>query len=130
MSSSQNNRKRLGADGEHIVAVHLERLGWRILVTNFRCRAGEIDLIAEEPTPDGETLVFIEVKTRRGQAHGAPAESVTLQKQQKLVTVAQYYLGSRESGDPEPRCRFDIAEVLLTPSGTASVKLLRGAFGA
>lgn len=89
-----------------------------------------MDVIAEEPTEGDATLVFVEVKTRRGRAHGFPAESVTPRKREKLIAVAQSYLAARESGDPEPRCRFDIAEVFLAPDGLAQVTLRRGAFGA
>jgi putative endonuclease len=130
MSNPENNRKRLGSVGETLVSLHLERLGWQVLATNYRCIAGEMDVIAVEPTPGEPTLVFVEVKTRHGRTHGAPAEAVTPRKRAKLIAVAQMYLASRESGDPEPRCRFDIAEVLFLPEGTAKVMLRQGAFGA
>jgi putative endonuclease len=130
MTPTNPDRKQLGAQGETLVAQHLERLGWRVLATNYRCMAGEIDVIVEEPTEGESTLVFVEVKTRRGRAQGAPAEAVTPRKREKLITVAQHYLASRETGDPEPRCRFDIAEVHLYPDGSAKVSLRRGAFGA
>lgn len=123
------NRKRLGADGERIARAHLERLGWRILAANYRCTAGEMDLIAAEPTPQGEILAFVEVKTRRGAAHGSPVEAVDRRKQEKLAAVALAYLGERNAGGEEPACRFDVMEVLLSPNGMAKVILRRGIFG-
>jgi putative endonuclease len=125
---TRNDRKRLGAGGEAIVEAHLEGLGWRILARNYRCRAGEIDLIAEEATAREVTLVFVEVKTRRGKRHGSPIEAVDYHKRQKLVAVAQYYLGQRNSGGEEPSCRFDVAEVFVGPDALASVSLRRAAF--
>lgn len=81
-------RRDLGAFGERVAAAHLEAKGYRIRARNFRCREGEIDIVAE----DGETLVFVEVRTRRGNALGTPAESVTVAKQRRLLTVARAYL--------------------------------------
>lgn len=69
-----------------MAAEELTRQGYRIIERNFRCRYGEIDLIAE----DANDLIFIEVKTRRGDAYGLPEEAVTLRKQQKIVQVATY----------------------------------------
>jgi putative endonuclease len=130
MPSAENSRKRLGASGELIVRRHLERLGWRVLTQNFRCPQGEMDVIAEEPTAEGAVLVFVEVKTRRGTAHGTPTESVDARKQRRLIAVAQSYLAQREAGGEEPACRFDVAAVFVGPDGLAQVTLRRGAFGA
>ena len=120
--------KRLGAQGESIVRTHLERRGWRILATNYRCKAGEMDLIAEETTADGVTLAFVEVKTRRSRLHGSPMESVNERKQNKLTLIAQCYLGERNAGGEEPNCRFDVAEVRIGADGLASVTMHRAAF--
>src|SRR5579863_2788673 len=81
-------RQGLGRMGERLAAEMLMREGYAILERNFRCCYGEIDLIAE----DGQDLVFVEVKTRRGVAYGRPEEAVTLRKQRKVVQVATYYL--------------------------------------
>ena len=121
----ESNRKQLGTRGEQLVARHLERLGWRVLQTNFRCAQGEIDVVAEEPTEDGKTLVFIEVKTRHGKAHGAPIEAVDPRKQRRLWNVAQAYLGTMDAGGEEPACRFDVAEVVIDASELASIALRR-----
>lgn len=81
-------RQGLGRLGERLAAETLIEKGYRIRERNFRCRAGEIDLVAE----DGEDLVFVEVKTRRGTVHGRPEEAVTFRKSQKLQEVALHYL--------------------------------------
>lgn len=113
-----------------MVARYLERLGWRVLARNYRCAAGEVDLIAEEPAGEERTLVFVEVKTRRTGSCGAPAEAVTGTKQGRLVRVAQHYLSCHAGNDPEPHCRFDVVEVQMHPDGTGRITLIRGAFGA
>jgi putative endonuclease len=126
--TQQPNTKQIGAQGEQTAAHYLERLGWRILVRNFRCRFGEMDIIAEEASQQGTVLAFVEVKTRRGSAHGTPQEAVNPRKQEKLFLIAQAYLAERNAGGEEPACRFDIVEVFLQPDGLASVVLHRAAF--
>lgn len=69
-----NSRQRLGKSGEEAVAEYLKKNGYKILSKNYRCKLGEIDLIAR----DGKNLVFIEVKTRSGLRYGSPAAAVTL----------------------------------------------------
>src|SRR6476620_2729509 len=81
-------RQNLGRLGERLASDALEARGYRIVERNFRCRAGEIDLVAEE----GQDLVFVEVKTRRGTAFGLPEEAVNNRKALKLQEVACYYL--------------------------------------
>lgn len=130
VASQRDNRKALGANGEATVRLYLERLGWKVLEENYRCRLGEIDLIAGEPTDSGEILVFVEVKTRRGGSHGTPIAAVGTRKQTRMIAVANAYLGARGSGGQEPACRFDIAEVQLGLDGHARVTLHRGAFTA
>ena len=78
------NNKAVGGLGEDFAVYYLESCGYRIIERNFRCRLGEIDLIAQ----DGKTLVFVEVKTRRSRRYGSPQEAVTTAKQAKLRTVA------------------------------------------
>ena len=89
----ENNPKRaarqgLGRTGERLAAEALLRQGYCIVEQNFRCSYGEIDLIAE----DEHDLIFVEVKTRRGNTHGLPEEAVTIRKQRKIIQVASYYL--------------------------------------
>ena len=80
-------RQRLGRWGEGVAATHLEAQGYVILAHNWRCAAGEIDLVAR----DGETVVFVEAKTRRGRAYGAPEEALTPRKAQKLLQLGAPY---------------------------------------
>lgn len=130
MPTPENNLKRLGASGETVARAHLEQWGWRLLEANFRCAQGELDLIAEETTPTGVVTVFIEVKTRRGSAHGTPAAAVDTRKQQRLIRVAQAWLAAQNAGGEEPACRFDVAEVRFGPDGLARVQWQRAAFDA
>lgn len=81
-------RSATGSRGEQLAADYLDRAGLTVLERNFRCRAGEIDLVAQ----DGNELVFVEVRTRVGSAFGTPEESVTLRKQRKMAECAYAYL--------------------------------------
>lgn len=85
--------------------------GYSILERNFRCRYGEIDLVAE----DAHELVFIEVKTRRGNAYGLPEEAVTFRKQQKIMQVASYYLDLHDCADRS--WRIDVVAVQMSAGG-------------
>jgi len=116
------NLKHIGAQGEKIARAHIERLGWHVLEMNFRCSAGEMDIIAEEPSATGPTLVFLEVKTRRGPGHGSPVEAVDARKLERLHNIAAAYLAHRNQGGEEPASRFDIAEV--TPDGHGRYSVL------
>ena len=101
------NRRKEGAYYENLVAEYLKTQGYEILEKNYRCRIGEIDLIAKE----GETLVFVEVKYRRDDKMGNPKEAVNREKQKKISMTASYYL-MRECGRMDIPCRFDVAAVL------------------
>ncbi|HIE17798.1 MAG TPA: YraN family protein, partial [Dehalococcoidia bacterium] len=83
-------RKELGAAGEKLARDFLKKKGYRIRDTNFRCREGEIDIIARKK----DHLVFVEVRTRSTTAFGSPEESVTLAKKEKLISAALSYIGS------------------------------------
>ena len=107
----RDGRRRLGAFGERLAAAHLEAKGYRIRDRNYRCREGEIDIVAQ----DGETLVFVEVRTRRGDALGGPAESVTATKQLRLVAAATAYVQSL--AQPPADQRIDVVAVQLSPGG-------------
>ena len=105
-----------GARAEELCAELLRRAGLRILARNWRCRHGEIDLIAEE----GGTLVFAEVRMRSGGGFGGAAESVTAAKRERLLAAARLYL----SGRAEVPARFDVFLV-----DGARVEWIRDAFG-
>ncbi|MBQ7435771.1 MAG: YraN family protein [Oscillospiraceae bacterium] len=118
-------RAALGALGERLASEHLERQGYRILERNFRCRMGEIDLIARR----GGELVFAEVKLRKDASHGEAREFVTAAKQRKLLLTAEYYLSARPWAQ-DLQARFDVIEV-YAPQGTeenCSVFQLENAF--
>ncbi|MCP3979724.1 MAG: YraN family protein [bacterium] len=115
-------RQRLGLRGEHAAALALERRGLSVLQRRYRCRLGEVDLVAR----DGDAIVFVEVKARRGSGYGEPAEAVTPAKQRRLARVALRYLQQR--GWLERPCRFDVVEVRESVDGTTQVRHLIDAF--
>ena len=115
-------RLRLGLRGEEIAREFLEKSGYRIVTRNYRCKLGEIDIIAR----DGETLVFIEVKTRTDSAFGSPAAAVTLKKQRQIGKAAQWYLAEQDLfGTP---ARFDVIAIVKGKSGRHQVELIADAF--
>lgn len=111
---------RAGARAEDLCAEMLRSAGLRIVARNWRCRHGEIDLIAE----DRGTLVFAEVRMRRNAAFGGAAESVTASKRRRLVAAARLFLAGRR----EVACRFDV--MLLDGAGGGRIEWLRDAFEA
>ena len=112
----------LGARGERIAAAYLTDAGLRLLDRNWRCRDGELDIVARE----GDALVFCEVKTRRGTGFGHPVEAVTAIKQRRLRLLAHRWLAAHDEHAPE--LRFDVVGVLVRPARPALVRHLRGAF--
>lgn len=111
-----------GDDWERLAENALSAAGYRVLARNFRTRAGEIDIVAEEKG----VLCFVEVKGRSGTGFGLPAEAVTAEKRRRLFRAAQAYLRRRT---PRRRavCRFDVVTVLETGGGRR-VEILRNAF--
>lgn len=95
-----------GRFGEDLAAAHYRAHGYAVLAQNWRCGAGEIDLVCAH----GRTLVICEVKARRHTAHGHPLESVTPVKQRRLRRLAGAYLASQHASWEE--IRFDVATVL------------------
>ncbi len=116
------DRCKAGHSGETVAAAHLESLGCRILARHYCVRGGELDIVAQ----DGEIIVFVEVKARRGGRFGGPAESVTYRKRSRITSAAMAFL--REHNLDDRPCRFDIVEVILNSDGLASVNLIRDAF--
>ena len=111
MSEPASSRRRLGNWGEHVAAIQLEAKGYAIVARNWRCAAGEIDLVVR----DGETLVFVEVKTRRGRTYGAPEEALTPRKTQKLLQLGAQYVYEQALGDVN--WRIDLVAVELDARG-------------
>lgn len=112
--SGGNEARELGRWGEALVAADLKRKGWRILARNFRCRMGELDVVAAK----GDILAFVEVKLRKDDRFGAPRAFVTAGKQRRLRAAALYFLQRHQSG-LQPR--FDVAEV-YAPQGERTPK--------
>jgi putative endonuclease len=111
----------LGRRGERAAERYLKRIGYRIVRRNFRAAGAEIDLVAM----DGETLVFVEVKTRRGSGAGAPEEAVDARKQLRMRRAAEAFALQYRVG--ETGMRFDI--VAIDASGRRmEIELLRNAF--
>ena len=100
------NRRETGTQYEKMAAAYLQKQGYEIIEQNFRCRQGEIDIIAQ----DGEYLVFCEVKYRSTEQKGHPLEAVTVQKQHRLSRAALYYVAKRGLFDVP--CRFDVIGIL------------------
>jgi len=125
MSSAQKDISRrhllTGAAGEDVAVSYLQKAGYRILQRNYRTRIGEIDVIARE----GDTLVFVEVKTRSGRGFGLPQAAVDYKKQSKITRVALTYLSQKK--EMEMHCRFDIVAVWKQIAGF-QVELIRNAF--
>ena len=115
------DRRGLGDEGERAAEKYLRRHRYKILERNYRCPLGEVDLIAL----DGETVVFVEVKTRRGEGHGTPLEAVDLRKQRKIARVAQSFLVRHRLQDRA--ARFDVVGVWRDESGIVC-ELVRNAF--
>lgn len=115
-------RSRIGASAEVAAAAELGRRGYRIVGSNYRCRHGEIDLLAK----DGDCLVFVEVRCKRTDTFGSPAESITLAKQRRLITTAQHYI--EEHNLNEVACRFDVVEVHEVDGRLVVKDILKNAF--
>ena len=115
-------RRDLGDFGERVAARHLEAKGYRIRERNYRTREGEVDIIAER----GGTLIFVEVRARRGDALGTAAESVTAAKARRIVAAAEAYLQANEDCPADQR--IDVIALSLTPDGrVVSLEQIRGA---
>ena len=110
----------VGAYGERVAEAHLREQGMVILDRNWRCPAGELDIVAR----DGDVLVFCEVKTRRGTGFGWPLEAVTATKAARLRRLAAAWTQAR--GLHLPEIRIDLVGVLRPARGPAQVEHVRG----
>ncbi|MDR3069485.1 MAG: YraN family protein [Propionibacteriaceae bacterium] len=120
------DRQSTGKFGEDTAVEYLESLGWRIIERNWRCPAGELDIIAQEPAPCG-TLVFCEVKARRriqDRLPVMPLEAITEKKLRKLRELARYWL--RASAKSARHIRIDALGVIISADGAVSVQHRRG----
>lgn len=100
-----DTRNARGASAERSAAELLLAAGYQIVERNFRCKAGELDIVAR----DGDVLVFVEVRSRSDDEHGAAVEMIRRTKQRRVARVAAYYLATVEPSYDE--CRFDVVAI-------------------
>ena len=119
------DRGTLGQRGEELAAEHLAARGLAVLDRNWRCREGELDLVAAA----GDRLVVVEVKTRSGTGYGT-AEAVTPAKASRIRRLAQRWLAQRHAagGSGFAEVRFDVVAVLLAPGAAPQIEHYEGAF--
>lgn len=118
------NNRAYGTLGEEAAVAYLDKYGYKIITRNFRVgRMGEIDIIGK----DGDTLCFIEVKTRSNYSYGSPAQAVSSHKQATITRIAQIYMQDNRYYD-EP-VRFDIVELMMDRAGNIKdITLIQNAF--
>lgn len=118
------NNKIMGKLGEEVARNYLTKLGIRVIENNYKNKYGEIDIIAREK----DTIIFAEVKSRSSIKYGLPCEAVNVVKQQKIKTVALYYLQSQSN--KRYKMRFDVIEVYFDKDRNTvkDVKLIKNAF--
>ncbi|WP_172962256.1 YraN family protein [Hydrocarboniclastica marina] len=121
--SRKIDRQKLGQDNEALAERYLLKQGMTIQARNYRCKAGEIDLIARH----GDTLVFVEVRYRGNSSFASGEESVTRSKQRRLIRAAQHYLLYTRLDCP---CRFDVLAINQTLLGRSRVHWIDNAFDA
>jgi len=110
-----------GAQAERIAAAYLQRKGLTLIVTNYRCRWGEIDLVLH----DRDSIVFTEVRLRSSGRFGGAAGSVDTRKRRRIIAAARHYLADKKDVPP---CRFDV--VLLEHLEPPRIEWIRDAFSA
>jgi putative endonuclease len=123
---SADSRQHLGRTGEDLALAHLERLGYALVARNHRTRWGEIDLVVH----DGQTLVFVEVKTRRATGSGpAPWEALHERKRAQVRRMAAAFLAEVDDRPRAVDLRFDAVGVVIDPRGRlVALDHLEGAF--
>lgn len=119
---SKHFNTKIGKLGEEIGVTYLNKIGYKIIETNYRCPLGEIDVI----TKYKGFIVFVEIKSRLQNAYGLPEEAVDWVKQRKIVKVAKWYLKQKRLSDA--RCRFDVLAVSIAQGKEAEFRLIENAF--
>lgn len=115
--------KEVGNKGEKLAVKFLKRKGYKITQRNYKCKLGEIDIIAKH---DG-TVVFVEVKTRQTQEFGAPQYAITAAKKRQISRVALLYI--REKKMVDQSCRFDVIAITFSPeSRKPNIEHIENAF--
>lgn len=115
------DKQSLGKWGEETVCTYLQKNGYAILQRNYRVRGGEIDIVAQKK----DHIVFVEVKARRTDEFGSPAEAVGARKQQKIRLAARQYVAAY--GKTGENYTFDVAEVFVR-EGAADIRYIKNAF--
>lgn len=105
MMTATNGKLLLGKEGERVAERYLQKKGYTLVERNYRCPAGELDLIVL----DRRVVVFVEVKTRTGHGFGSPLEAVEFRKQRKMIQVAQFFLAEKRLQQRD--ARFDVIGV-------------------
>jgi putative endonuclease len=111
----------LGKEGERIAELFLKKKGYKLVERNYRCAAGELDLVML----DRRVIVFVEVKTRTGCGYGTPLEAVAVRKQKKMIYVAEFFLSAKKLSQRE--ARFDVVGVSW-PGAQPLVEHIENAF--
>jgi len=119
-----SDNKGIGNLGEEVATTFLTGLGFRILERNFRCRGGEVDIVARDPRD--KSLVFVEVKARRDLSYGVPQLAVTPFKQRQISKAALTWLAKNRLHDQS--ARFDVIAILLDDSGHHKIEHIPNAF--
>jgi putative endonuclease len=119
-----HTNKNTGALGEEIATSFLVKRGYRILERNFRCKGGEVDIVARDPLDS--SVVFVEVKTRRNLSYGVPQLAVTPFKQRQISKAALTWLLKKRLHNSN--ARFDVIAILLDDKGDNRVEHIINAF--
>jgi putative endonuclease len=115
-------RHATGRSGEQLAEAHLRRLGYRSIAANFKTPVGELDLVMH----DGDTIVFVEVKTRTDRRFAEPHDAVTAAKMAKLSRAAAWFVQRR--GWSERPCRFDVVTIITGAGPQPQIEHFREAF--
>lgn len=123
-SPATGGNKGIGELGEEVAANFLVARGFRIVERNFRCKGGEVDIIARDP--GDKSLVFVEVKARTGLSYGVPQLAVTPFKQRQISKAALTWLSKNRLHDHN--ARFDVIAILLHTGGQHAINHIKNAF--
>ena len=121
-SEEKTDNLSVGERGENIAEAYLRGRGFAILEKNYRCKSGEVDIVAR----DGDTIVFVEVKTRRNLAYGPPQLAVTSFKQRQISRTALTWLAHHKKTNAI--ARFDVIAILVPDQEVPHVEHIRNAF--
>jgi len=122
LGSILKKKENLGEKGEKVAVKYLKKSGFEIIECGFKAMRGEIDIIAREK----ETIVFVEVKTRKSNEFGSPAEAVDSKKQAQIKKIASIYI-SKKYKKFIP-CRFDVIGIIVKEKGNYEISHIRNAF--